>query len=237
MRTIQYLRKYAYYYIYCAVFVLLLSVGLSRTASQVSYTQDQRMNRVILIDAGHGGIDGGTSGASGITESEINLQIAKRLDDLMGLLGCQTVMTRTTQESVATEGSTIRERKRSDLNNRVRQINSYPESILVSIHQNFYPESRYSGTQVFYAATEGSQALAEKMQSSFNATLHRENHRSCKKSDGVYLMEHIKATGILIECGFLSNPTEETLLQQPEYQKKLCCVIASVLAQQVNGLT
>lgn len=237
MRTVEYLKKYAYYYIYTAVLVLLFALGLSRTATQVSSTQAQILNRVIVIDAGHGGIDGGTCGASGVTESSINLQIALRLDDLMGLLGCERVMTRENGESVSTEGNTIREQKRSDLNNRVSLVNSYPESILVSIHQNFYPQSRYSGSQVFYAATEGSQTLAEQMQSRLNSALHKGSDRGCKKSDGVYLMENIKTTGILIECGFLSNPTEEALLQQPEYQKKLCCVIASVLAEQVNGLT
>lgn len=237
MRTIEYLKRYAYYYLYTIVLVLVLSVGLSHTTTQVSSSQAQLVTPVIIIDAGHGGIDGGTSGASGITESEINLNIALRLDDLMGLLGCERVMTRETSESISTEGNTIREQKRSDLNNRVSLVNSYPESILVSIHQNFYPQSKYSGSQVFYAATEGSQPLAERMQTRLNDTLHKGSERSCKKSDGVFLMEHIQTTGILIECGFLSNPTEEMLLQQPEYQKKLCCVIASILAQQVNGLT
>lgn len=237
MRTIEYLKRYAYYYLYAIVLVLILSIGMSHAATQVVSSQDQLLNHVIIIDAGHGGMDGGTSGASGVTESSVNLDIALRLDDLLGLLGYETVMTRTEDVSLGTQGSTVREQKRSDLINRVAQVNSYPESILVSIHQNFFPQSQYSGPQVFYAATDGSQPLAERMQHQLNTSLTKGSSRSCKKSDGVYLMEHIETTGILIECGFLSNPTEETLLQQPEYQKKLCCVIASVLAQQVNGLT
>lgn len=237
MRTMEYLKQYAYYYIYTVVLVLLIAIGFSRTATQVSSTQAKSLSPVIVIDAGHGGMDGGTTGVNGAQESGINLQIALRLEDLMNLLGYETVMTRANGESISSEGNTIREQKRSDLNNRVALVNSYPQCVLVSIHQNYFTQSRYSGPQVFYAGTEGSQALAERMQGQLNAALAKGSSRQCKKSDGVYLMEQIRTTGILIECGFLSNPEEEALLRQPEYQKKLCCVMASVLAEQVNGLT
>ena len=183
--------------------------------------------RCIIIDAGHGGVDGGATSCSGVLESQINLQIALRLDDLLHLLGYRTEMIRTEDISVYTQGETIAAKKISDLKERVRIVNSKEEGILVSIHQNYFSDSRYSGAQVFYPKTEGSERLAKDLQRSIVSSLNVGSNRQAKPVSGVYLMEHIQNTGILIECGFLSNPEEDANLRSAQYQKKLCCVIAA----------
>ena len=125
---------------------------------------------------------------------------------------------------------TIAQKKISDLKNRVEIINKTENGILVSIHQNYFPDSRYSGAQVFYPATPESEQLAGMMQKALVQHLNPGSNRNSKKVSGVYLMEHIQCTGILIECGFLSNPEEEAKLRSEAYQKQLCCVIASTLS-------
>ena len=106
---------------------------------------------------------------------------------------------------------------------------------LVSIHQNNFSDSQSRGAQVFYAATEYSKEAAEQMQTALKAQLNPQSHRAIKKSTGIYLMEHIQRPGILIECGFLSNPAEEAQLRDPEYQKELACVIASSISQSLSN--
>lgn len=181
----------------------------------------------IVIDPGHGGVDGGATSCTGVLESGLNLEISLRLNDLMHLLGYETRMIRTTDTSVYTKGDTIAQKKISDLKERVRLVNETENALLVSIHQNNFSDGRYSGAQVFYADTEGSQQLAKRMQEALISTLNPESRRQSKPSNGVYLMEHIQCPGVLVECGFLSNAAEEAKLRCPDYQQKLCCVIAA----------
>ena len=115
----------------------------------------------------------------------------------------------------------------------MRIIGETENAVVLSIHQNTFPDGRYAGAQVFYAGTEGSQKLAKSMQSAFVAQLNPGSRRQEKKSSGIYLMEHIRCPGILIECGFLSNPEEEGKLRSADYQKKLCAVIARTLDQNI----
>ena len=199
---------------------------LSRTAPAFSDNNPV----TVVIDAGHGGEDGGASSKSGVLESTINLEIAGITNDLLRFAGVRTAMVRTQDVSVYTEGGSIQQKKVSDLKNRVKLVESTPNALLLSIHQNFFTEGKYHGAQVFYAKTPGSQQLAEQLQSNLALGLEPDNHRQCKKSDGVYLMEHIDCTGVLVECGFLSNYEEEQRLLQPEYQKKLAAVIAGTLS-------
>lgn len=188
----------------------------------------------IIIDAGHGGVDGGAVSCTGVYESQINLEIALRLDDLFHLLGAKTVMIRTSDISVYTEGETIAAKKVSDIKQRVQIANTTPYAIYLSIHQNNFADPRYWGSQIFYNGQSGSQEFASQMQTNLKNNLQQQNNRKIKKSSGVYLMEHMNCTGILIECGFLSNPSEEELLRNSEYQKKLCCVVAATTCQYVN---
>jgi N-acetylmuramoyl-L-alanine amidase len=211
-------------------FFLLISVIGSKTVNVISANAPIENRKTVVIDAGHGGIDGGAVSCTGVLESNLNLEIALRLDDLMHLLGINTLMIRTTDCSVHTKGETIAQKKVSDLKERVRVTNSVPNAVLVSIHQNLFSDSKYSGAQVFFAPTSGSKEMADALQSELIKNLNPGSRRQIKKADSVYLMQHITCPGILVECGFISNPQEEYLLRSEGYQKKLCCVIASTVS-------
>lgn len=207
--------------------IILLCLWGSKTVTTIAESSPPVRKRQIVLDAGHGGIDGGAISYSGIPESRYNLEITLRLRDLFHLLGYETVMIRTEDVSIYTKGETIAQKKMSDLKERVRIVNETENAVLISIHQNTFSDSQYHGAQVFYADTEGSHPFASQMQNALVQSLNPESNRKCKQSKGVYLMEHIEKTGILVECGFLSNPEEDALLQTPDYQRKLSCVIAA----------
>jgi len=187
---------------------------------------------VYVVDPGHGGEDGGAVGSDGTVESGVNLGIALRLNDLLRFCGQTTRMTRREDVSIYSDGAvTLREKKVSDLKNRVALVNSTPGAVLVSIHQNKLPEApRVHGAQVFYNAVEGAQDAAERIQSSLNGIVNKEKGKEPKQiTNTIYLMKNITAQGILIECGFLSNPEETASLLRPEYQMKLAAAIVSGL--------
>ena len=189
----------------------------------------------IIVDAGHGGVDGGTTSCTGVKESAINLEIALRLNDFLHLLGINTKMIRTSDTSVYTEGETIAAKKVSDLKERVRIVQSTPNSLLISIHQNYFSESQYTGAQVFYGNNKEGIKLADAIQQALIHVVNPQSTRSTKKAANIYLMEHITRPGVLIECGFLSNPKEEALLRDEVYQKKLCGVIGCTLSEFINS--
>lgn len=224
-------RKEVLFYLLIMGAVLVTAQWGSKAVTVIAENSPIQREHTIVIDAGHGGEDGGATSCAGIAESQYNLDIALRLNDLFHLLGQETVMIRTTDTSVYTKGGTIAQKKVSDLRERVRVVNDTEDALLVSIHQNIFSDSRYSGAQVFYAATEGSEQLAKQMQTAFVSALNPGSNRKSKQSSGVYLMEHIDCTGVLVECGFLSNPEEEVKLRSKDYQKKICCVIASTVSQ------
>ena len=206
---------------------LLLALFANKAVTTIAESSSLRNRHCIIIDAGHGGVDGGATSCTGILESQINLEIALRLDDLLHLLGYRTRMIRTADVSIYTEGDSIAAKKMSDLKERVRIVNGTENAILLSIHQNYFPDGKYHGAQVFYPSTDGSQELGQVLQKNLISALNTNSNRQAKKVSGVYLMEHIQCTGVLIECGFLSNPEEEANLRNAQYQKKLCCVFAA----------
>ena len=230
----KYLLQFWPLYLTVFLVVLIAAVTGSRAITTLAESSPVDRNITFIVDAGHGGEDGGATSCTGVLESHINLQIALRLDELLHLLGYDTVMIRKTDISVYTEGNSIAQKKISDLKERVRIVNSMDNGILVSIHQNMFPDSRYSGAQVFYNNFPVAKELAQRMQNSLVKSLNPGSNRQCKQSSGVYLMEHINYPGLLVECGCLSNPEEESKLRSEEYQKKLCCVIAVQLAQAAN---
>ena len=185
----------------------------------------------IIIDAGHGMPDGGAVSCTGVYESVINLEIAQRLQNMLALLGYETQMLRTGPDSVYTQGNTIGQKKVSDLKERVRLVNKREDVILLSIHQNHFSESRYSGGQMFYGAAEGSEGLAKALQTAFVTHLNPGSNRQAKRAQGIYLMEHAQCPAVVVECGFLSNQEEEAKLRTAEYQKSICCVIGCALSQ------
>ncbi len=184
----------------------------------------------VVVDAGHGGEDGGAISVSGVRESMLNLEIALRMDDFLHLCGIPTVMVRTSDVAIYdASASSISEKKVSDLRNRVKLVNETQDAILLSIHQNHFSDGRYSGAQVFYAPSAGSRALAERTQQTLIDALDKENHRQAKPAETVYLMNNIRCPGILVECGFLSNESESQRLQDAGYQKKLTLAVAASL--------
>ena len=219
--------------LYCGVFIGAVSLcQLASSSVTVLKESEPVQNRtVIIIDAGHGGIDGGATSCTGIPESHINLQISLRLNDLVQLLGFETKMIRKTDTSVYTEGNTIAAQKVSDLKQRVKLVNETKNAVLVSVHQNTFLDSRYSGAQVFYANDNTSRELAKVMQAELISNLNPGSKRQCKSSDGIYLMQNIQRPGVLIECGFLSNPEEEANLLTAEYQKQIASVVATCISR------
>lgn len=225
------IQKLAVLYVVILSIPVCAAVGFSQAVTAWAQSAPIRRLNTIVIDAGHGGFDGGATSCTGVPESTINLQIALIMDDLLHLVGYDTVMIRTTDTAVHTEGSTIASRKVSDLKERVRICNQTENALLLSIHQNTFSDSRYYGPQVFYASNGDSLALASIVQKQLNATVAPNSKRAEKPAKTVYLLEHIACEGILVECGFLSNPSEEAKLRDRAYQQKLCCAIATAISE------
>lgn len=185
---------------------------------------------IIIIDAGHGGFDGGAVANDGTVEKNINLSISKYLQEYLTLFGLQTVMIRETDTSVENDGLTsIREKKSSDLHNRMKIMEETDNALYISIHQNKYPIEKYSGTQVFYSPKTSAESslLAQSIQDSIVNTLQKGNTRQIKEcGTSVYLMYNAVKPAVLVECGFLSNYEETEKLKTPEYQKKIAFCIA-----------
>ena len=184
--------------------------------------------RVLVLDAGHGGEDGGAVSLTGTPESGINLSIVLKLDQLLGFYGQAPVVLRTSDLSLHDpEADTLREKKASDLHNRVEAVEQVENAVLLSVHQNMFTDQKYHGAQVFFAPTDGSQEPAVYAQGGLRSVGDPENNRQAKPiPDTVYLMNHITCPAILIECGFLSNPAEEALLRSDGYQTKLAAAMA-----------
>lgn len=225
------IRNFIPMYILVFSAAIVLTLHTNRTVTVMS--SQPRSGTTIILDAGHGGEDGGAVSCTGVEEAKINLQITLRLNDLLHLLGYNTKMLRTDDTDLHTEGTTISQRKNSDLRQRVKQISETSDGLLVSIHQNKFTDSRYSGAQVFWANTDNSKVLAEDLQRAFVSTVNPGSNRSAKQAKGIYIMEHIQCTGILVECGFLSNEAEEALLLSDQYQKQLVCVISTAICQHI----
>lgn len=179
-------------------------------------------NRIIIIDAGHGGIDGGAVGKSGTIEKNINLEISKKLKAYIESGGDTCIMIREVDEGLYSEYGTIRNKKNEDLKNRKEIIKGYRADLFISVHLNSFPESKYYGAQVFYPkGDDNSKLLAKKVQEELLVLLNRGNKRVEKESDSYYLLKDNPVPSLLIECGFLSNPEEEMLLKDSKYQNKI----------------
>ena len=187
----------------------------------------QERDIVLVIDPGHGGFDGGALADDGTVEAQVNLAIGLRMEELARLTGVETVMTR--REDVALDNpdaGSVRQRKTSDLRNRVELVNRVPGGVLVSIHQNSLPEVRsVRGAQVFYNDAEGSEELARAVQDALNTTINDRPKEIKTAGKNIYLLCHTDVPAILVECGFLSNAQETQLLCTDGYQTKLACTI------------
>lgn len=187
----------------------------------------------VVLDAGHGGMDSGaTSGP--VRESELNLAIAKKTETMLTLMGYRVAMTREGDYLLTEESAkTVRAQKRSDLKNRLLLMSGTPGSVGVSIHQNHFSQSYVHGAQVFYGKAEGSRALAELLQQNIADYLQTDNKRKIKEADSsLYILNNNKVNpAVMVECGFLSNPTDAANLQEEQYQNKLAFLITVSLMQ------
>lgn len=192
---------------------------------------------ILIIDAGHGGADGGAVAPDGVLESELNLDIALRLEALAAFCGVETVMTRATDAiDYPADANTISAMKKADQNERLRRINSIPNGVLLSIHQNNYPAASPNGIQVFYNGVSDSETLANITQSNLTTQLCPENRRIAEAADdGIYLMRRSENPAILIECGFLSNPGDLANLETDAYRTELAVVMLASYLQYIRG--
>lgn len=192
----------------------------------------------VVVDAGHGGEDGGAVSPDGVEESHLNLEIALRVNDLLRFAGQKTLLTRSEDIAIADPDlATIRQRKVSDLKNRVALVNGAENAVLLSIHQNSLPSSVVThGPQVFWNRQEGAEELAEAVQAALNDCVDPGSGRKPKRiPDTIYLMKNITVPGIIVECGFLSNAEETVHLQDPSYQLKLAAAIVGGYLRCVAG--
>lgn len=206
----------------CIYSVLFDQSSLDNVATNHHLTE-----RPLIIDAGHGGADGGAVAADGTIESGINLDIALNLQTICNLYGVNVVMTRTEDDIAYPEqAKTIAEKKVADQKARLRLIRDYPNGIFMSIHQNHYPSSSVSGIHVFYGHSLASKQLGDLLQNNMNDIFLPATKRvAAEISDDIYLMKHAECPAVLIECGFLSNANDLSQLKNDSYRKKLAMVL------------
>jgi len=181
-------------------------------------------NKVIIIDAGHGGKDEGTSGKLKKTEKVINLEVTLKLQKYLEQSGAYVILTRADSSGLHDEGA--RNKKMSDLSKRKDIINNSYADIMLSIHQNNFSEAKYNGSQVFYKSNcEESKKIAKHIQTEMKYILNKNNNRVEKENKEYYLFKNSKIPNVLIECGFLSNQSEEIKLNDDEYQENIAWAI------------
>ncbi|MCP8971148.1 N-acetylmuramoyl-L-alanine amidase CwlD [Ectobacillus ponti] len=182
--------------------------------------------KIIVLDAGHGGPDGGAVGGEDIVEKDINLEIAKHLRDYLQEQGALVIMTRIKDEDLAEEDTkSYSRRKAQDLKERVELINNSKADLFISIHLNAIPISDSKGAQTFYYRSLVENERAAKFVQAELRTSLENTHRLAKTINHVYLLKHSKVPGVLVEAGFLSNVNERYLLNSEEYQKKVAAAI------------
>jgi len=225
------LYKDAFFYFVLLFGTLTLGVlifNLIRTTKFTS-TEPSFDFDTIIIDAGHGGEDGGAVAKDGTLEKDINLDIALKLNEILSSSGYCTLMTREKDVSIydRDQNKNLRQKKVSDMQNRLDLINSSPSNILISIHQNKFPNKKYSGTQVFFSKNnKSSEILAKSVQSSIKSLIQPQNDREIKPANkNIFILHNSKVPAIIVECGFISNEEELKNLINPEYQSKIASAI------------
>lgn len=179
--------------------------------------------KVVVLDAGHGVPDEGAQSSNGTTEAETNLKITLKVQNLLEQSGATVILTRSDENAIYDlDSKTLKQKKISDIHNRVKIGNESSADIFVSIHLNKIPQQQYFGWQCFYKSEqEQSQKLAKQLQSNLNDSIQKENKRVAMKIDNIYIVKHVEIPLSIVECGFLSNPEEEKQLLEDEYQNRL----------------
>ncbi len=221
---------------------LLLRVGFDVIQNNVmhqSVSEDVGEEPVIILDAGHGGEDGGAVGVNGVLEKELNLSLTRTLADFLRAAGYTVVQTRTDDALLYSPGTKKGHKKQSDLENRLAFTKDYPNSIFVSIHMNTFPNNSCQGTQVWYSQNdEKSAELAACVQSKVKALLQPQNNRKIKAAtSSIYLLRHAQVPSLLIECGFLTTSSECERLCDATYRKMLALAIFEALCEKIPHST
>ena len=206
---------------------------LMRTA-RVSSGMPPLAGLTVLVDAGHGGYDGGACGKSGVWEKEINLQVALRVKEKLAALGAEVIMTRDSDTDLCSEPRPDNlTKKRQDMIARVDIAKEHSADMVLSIHMNYYRDRAQSGPQVFYRkGYDAGRLLAGCMQESLIAGLSPSRQRSALSGD--YFILQLDVPSVLIECGFLSNPSEEQLLLDGTYQERVAQAVGDGAAEYVR---
>ncbi len=241
-------KKYILQYIIFAL-VFIISIILFTAALSVLKNDSKEKNVLnnenietnsyptVIIDAGHGGEDGGAIGKNGVYEKELNLIISEALEDMLQANGFEVVMTRREDTMLYDKNVDYHGRKKLlDLAERKRIAEQYENAIFISIHMNTFPSEKYRGLQVYYSSNNSfSKSLAESIQISVKETLQNDNSRKTKEAgSSIYLLDRLNAPAILIECGFISNTEECEALCNEEYRKKLVISIFDGIMQFIS---
>ena len=231
-------------FIVCIIFnaiILILSLGLNLIVND-DFTKSVAVisdSASVVIDAGHGGRDGGAVSELGIVEKDLNLSVSTALNDLLKLCGVNTVMTRKDDSLVCDENdpSLKGKLKMTDLKNRLNIAEENPEAIFVSIHMNKFSVEKYSGLQVYFSPNnDNSLVLATSIQNKVVEILQNDNTRKVKKAgSNIFLLDRLSTTAVLIECGFLSNKNEAQRLSDSTYRAQLSLVIADCVLTNLNA--
>lgn len=227
---------YIFSFVLLIVFIFLIINAYNNLSSSANTIASDNNKYTIIIDAGHGGEDGGAV-ANNLTEKDINLNISKILSDMFVSNGYKVVMTRSNDNSIENSGTTLRERKVSDMKNRLEIYNSDENNIVISIHQNKFEIEKYSGAQIFYSPNnEESSLLAESIKSSIVNLIQPDNTRECKKATkDIYLLFNSKVPSVIVECGFLSNNEEAQKLNTETYQRQMAYSIFLGMTNYLNS--
>lgn len=232
----------SFFCVFTAVAVIFTVIGIifsDSVATEVYGNANGDEGQIsIVIDPGHGGEDGGASSYGDIPEKDLNLSIGLMLCDMLDFFGLNVFMTRCDDVLLYDPNSDYRGHKKSqDLANRLKIAKSVPNAILVSIHMNAFPEAKYRGAQVYYSPNNDSgSVLAELIQSNVRNMIDPQNNRKIKKADkSIYLLNYFEGTGVLIECGFLSNPEEYSALCNSAYRQKLSAVFFGSVLQHISS--
>ncbi len=209
--------------VFLSIFIFFFSTSRRRKQNYIHCKFTKLRKDSYYRCPGIGVPDEGAESSNGTTEAESNLKIALKLQNLLEQSGTTVILTRSDENAIYDiDSKTLRQKKISDIHNRVKIGNESQADIFVSIHLNKIPENKYNGWQTFYKeGNEKSAKLANLIQNSLNETISRENNRTAKTIDNIYIIKHIEIPTTIVECGFLSNPEEEKLLLEDEYQNKL----------------
>ncbi len=226
-------------FIFSLIIILFLTFNIVKNKNRTVYTSTSVSEfDTVILDAGHGGYDGGAVAPDGTLEKDLNLQITKKLKVILELYGYNVILTRIDDNSLHdSDAKTLRQQKVSDIHNREKIIKSNPDTVFVSIHQNNFYDSGVHGAQIFYSDNNPlSHVLAQSVNNSVTKFIQPDNNRGIKKSGTeIYLLYHSDIPSIMIECGFLSNYNDLNKLKNNEFQKEITLAITEGILNYSKG--